>query len=379
MQTVSLAALATMLIISCAFTYSASSRDRTLSLLLNQYAADDEPGIQYVVVSESDTIFNQSVGLSNVASNTALEASQTMAAFSMTKTLTAIAVLQLVEQNKIKLDDKVTGYVTHPYDPSITVRHLLNHTAGIPNPIPLKWVHLAQAHDDYDEQVELKKILSEYSAQDFQPGKRYQYSNIGYWLLGSVIARVSEKSYAQYLSEHLFEPLNLDASEIGFTIHDENNHANGYLKQWSFMGLFGRLFVDAEMLGKNESGWRHVKNVYLNGPSFGGAIGSARAFATILQDLLSTNSILLGAAAKQLLYQQQITNAGTDIDMTLGWHIADIEGITYYYKEGGGAGFHSEMRIYPQHGFASVITSNRTSFDSRQILSELDLHFVTTE
>ena len=72
MQTVSLAALATMLIISCAFTYSASSRDRTLSLLLNQYGADDEPGIQYVVVSESDTIFNQSVGLSNVASNTAL-------------------------------------------------------------------------------------------------------------------------------------------------------------------------------------------------------------------------------------------------------------------------------------------------------------------
>ena len=47
--------------------------------------------------------------------------------------------------------------------------------------------------------------------------------------------------------------------------------------------------------------------------------------------------------------------------------------------KGGGAGFHSEMRIYPQHGFASVITSNRLSFDSRQILSELDLHFVTTE
>ena len=150
MQTVSLAALATMLLISFAFTYSASSRDKAVSLLLNQYAADDEPGIQYIVVSESDTIFNQSVGLSNVASNTALEASQTMAAFSMTKTLTAIAVLQLVEQNKIKLDDQVSVYVTHPYDPSITVRHLLNHTAGIPNPIPLKWVHLAQAHDDYD-------------------------------------------------------------------------------------------------------------------------------------------------------------------------------------------------------------------------------------
>lgn len=168
-----LTALTIILIMSYLFANGQPLDDKAPRLLLNQYAADDEPGIQYIVVSEGDTIFNQSVGLSNVASNTALEASQTMAAFSMTKTLTAIAVLQLVEQNKIKLDDQVSVYVTHPYDPSITVRHLLNHTAGIPNPIPLKWVHLVQAHDDYDEQVELKKILSEYPAQDFQPGKRY--------------------------------------------------------------------------------------------------------------------------------------------------------------------------------------------------------------
>lgn len=379
MQIVSLTVLATSLLICCSLANGAPSRDKAVSLILNHYAASDEPGIQYTVVSESDTVFTRSVGLSNVASNMALDASHTMAAFSMTKTLTAIAVLQLVEQNKIKLDDKVIAYVKHPYDPDITIRHLLNHTSGIPNPIPLKWVHLAQAHDDFDDQFELDKILNEHPTVDFQPGNRYQYSNIGYWLLGSVIARASEKSYSQYLSEHLFQPLNLSASEVGFKIHDKNNHANGYLKQWSFMGLFGRLLVDAKMLGENESGWRHVKDVYLNGASFGGAIGTARAFAKILQDLLSTNSILLGPAAKQLLYQQQVLSSGTGIDMTLGWHVAELEGIAYYYKEGGGAGFHSEMRIYPQNGLASVIMSNRTSFDSRQILSELDLHFVTTK
>ena len=223
-----LTALTIMLVISCSLANGDPLKVKAPSLLLNQYAADDEPGIQYTVVNENATVFIQSVGLSNVDNENALDASQTMAAFSITKTLTAIAVLQLVEQNEIRLDDKVTKYVKHPYDPNITIRHLLNHTSGIPNPMPLRWAHLAREHDDFDEQFELDKTLNEHASLDFQPGDRYQYSNIGYWLLGSVIARASGKTYIQYLSEHLFQPLNLSASEIGFNIYDESNHANGY-------------------------------------------------------------------------------------------------------------------------------------------------------
>ncbi len=354
----------------------AQLKDKEPSHLLRKYAVHNEPGIQYIVVNRSSTVYSHSVGLSNVEKNIALDASQTMAAFSMTKTLTAIAILQLVERNKINLTDKVTEFVTHPYNPNITIQHLLNHTSGIPDPIPLKWVHLAREHDNFNEQVELNKVLNEHSTLDFQPGERYKYNNIGYWLLGRVIKSVSKREYSEYMSEHIFQPLNLSSNEIGFHIFDKNNHAQGYLKKWSFMGLFGRFFVDPKMLGENDRGWVHIKNVYLNGPSFGGAIGTAAAFSKILQDLLSTESVLLGQRAKQLLYQQQILNSGTGIDMTLGWHMAELDGTTYYYKEGGGAGFHSEMRIYPKNGLASVIMSNKTSFNSRKILSELDIHFV---
>ncbi len=374
--------LSMMMVISCLVAQVGNGeqlKDKELSRLLSKYAAHDEPGIQYIVVDKSSTVYSHSVGLSNVEKDIVLDASQTMAAFSMTKTLTAIAVLQLVEQNKINLDNKVTEYVTHPYDPNITIQHLLNHTSGIPNPIPLKWVHLAREHDDFDEQFELNKVLNEHSTLDFKPGERYKYNNIGYWLLGRVIKSVSGIEYLEYMSEHLFQPLNLSSNEIGFQIYDKNNHAKGYLKKWSFMGLFGRFFVDPKMLSENETGWVHIKNVYLNGPSFGGAIGTAGAFSKILQDLLSTESMLLEQRTKQLLYQQQMLNSGTEIDMTLGWHMAELDGTNYYYKEGGGAGFHCEMRIYPKKGLASVIMSNRTSFNSRKILSELDIRFVENE
>jgi D-alanyl-D-alanine carboxypeptidase len=337
---------------------------------------NNDPGIQYIVVDKNVTIFEYNDGLSDIEKGDALSSSHTMAAFSMTKTLTAIAVLQLVEHNRINLDDSVSDYIKHPYSSDISIRHLLSHTSGIPNPVPLKWVHLARKHASFDETLEFAKVLNENPDSNIKPGSEYGYSNIGYWLLGKVIEKVSGNTYSDYVSENIFEVLDLNSNEIAFLIENENNHAKGYLKKWSLMNLFGRFFVDRTVLGEYEGRWLHINNVYLNGPSFGGAIGSATAFARILQDLLSEQSQLLGKKAKQLLYSQQKTNAGKDIDMTLGWHIDKLDEVTYYYKEGGGAGFHSEMRIYPDNGLASVIMTNKTSFNSRKILSELDADYV---
>ncbi len=363
------------------FTSSSSketmSRSEAVTELLNKLSGPYEPGIQYIVVDKKSIIYEQSVGLSDVAAKKPLSLPQTMAAFSMTKTLTAISVLKLIEQNKVGLDDRVDRYIKHPYDSEITVRQLLNHTSGIPNPIPLKWVHLASKHDTFVEQNAINQVLKENSDLNSQPGSKYQYSNIGYWLLGRLIEKVSEKEYANYVTENIFKPLALTPDEIGFLIVDENNHAKGYLKKWSFMNLFGRFLIDRSVIGDYEGSWLHIKNVYANGPSFGGAIGSARAFSRILQDLLSEKSKLLEEKTKRLLYVQQKTDSDNRIDMTLGWHMNKLNGITYYYKEGGGADFHSEMRIYPERGLASVLMTNRTSFNSRKRLSELDINFVT--
>jgi len=352
--------------------------DKARSVLSN-LMEDDEPGVQYIFVNKNTTILEHNVGLSNIEKGRLLNSSHTMAAFSMTKTLTAIAVLQLVELNKINLNDSVSDYIEHPYNPNISIRQLLTHTSGIANPIPLKWVHLSKEHGSFDEASALTKVLNETPDLDAQPGTEYSYSNIGYWLLGKVIEQVSGKTYSDYVTENIIEVLGLTPNEIGFLIVNENNHAKGYLNKWSFMNFFGRFFIDGNILGEYEGSWLHIKNVYLNGPSFGGAIGSATAFSKILQDLLSEESKLLNPHIKSLLYRQQETNSGEKIQMTLGWHIGELNGVRYYYKEGGGAGFHSEMRIYPEKGVASVIMVNRTSFNSRKVLSRLDKNFVEIE
>lgn len=113
----------------------------------------------------------------------------------MTKTITAIAVLQLAERQKLNIDDKAAKYIEHPYSPEITIRQLLNHTSGIPDPIPLKWVHLANSRDKFDEDKALGVVLRDNSKPDNAPGEIYAYSNIGYWLLGKVIEAVAKHDY----------------------------------------------------------------------------------------------------------------------------------------------------------------------------------------
>ena len=138
------------------------------------------------------------------------------------------------------------------------------------------------------------------------------------------------------------------------------------------MNLLKSFLIEGTTWGEYEGSWLHINNVYLNGPAFGGAIGSAKAFSRILQSLLSETSVLLGSNVKQHLYSQEKTNSGKEVDMTLGWHIGELNEMKYYFKEGGGAGFHSEMRIYPDANLASVLMVNRTSFNTRKQLSNLD-------
>ena len=344
--------------------------------LLSELSPANEPGIQYVVVDKNSVVFAHSSGHADLKNEIALSRSHTMAAFSMTKTLTAIGVLQLVERKQIKLTDKVSQYVAHPYNSDITIRQLLNHTSGLPNPMPLKWIHLAENHGTFNEGEELKKVLVDHPKSSSSPGENYEYSNIGYWLLGKVIEEISGLSYVEYINKNIFEPLDLSKNEIGFVVNREDNHAKGYLKKYSFMNLVKYFLIEDSTWGEYEGNWLHINNVYLNGPAFGGAIGSAMAFSRILQSLLTSDSVLLGDDVKQHLYAQEKKMSGEDIDMTLGWHIGELNEKKYYFKEGGGAGFHSEMRIYPDAGLATVLMTNRTSFDTKKQLSMLDREFI---
>ncbi|EMJ90780.1 serine hydrolase domain-containing protein [Leptospira alstonii] len=334
------------------------------------------PAIQYVVVSDSE-IFQFNEGLSNVSENTQITNDTTMMIYSMTKTITAISILQLVEQGKLFLDDSAIQYIPEiPYGKEVTIRRLLSQTSGIPNPIPLRWVHLREEHTKFDEQSSLQSVLSEYPELEFKPGQKYRYSNISYWLLGRIVAKVSGLSFEDYVRKNVFQRLNLKEQEANFIIPDSSKHAKGYLPKWSIFDILKSFLVDKKFIGPYEKGWLLINDHYMNGPSFGGMICSAYAFGLILQDLLKDHSKLLGANGKKLLFEQQRNLVNKPVEMTLGLHIGSQNKKEYYFKEGGGAGFHSEMRIYPKEKIGTVLIVNNGASNADSLMNTLDNVFL---
>lgn len=242
-----------------------SARSHLSSLI----RASKVPGIEYVVVDASRIRFEYHAGWADIRREVPIDAATTMMAYSMTKTITAAAVLQLVEAGKVGLDDPVERYVdAWPYGSTVTVRQLISHTSGVPNPIPLRWVHPEARHETFDENAALAAVLHDNPRPSFEPGARYAYSNIGYWILGKLVERASGDTFQAYVSQHILQPLGLAPRELGFAVNDAAHRATGYLEKYSLMNLVKRFLIDRELIGAYTGRWLEIRGHYLNGPGF---------------------------------------------------------------------------------------------------------------
>jgi len=334
------------------------------------------PGIQYLVVTSKGVLFAHVSGLSDIRRQVRMDAEATLMAYSMSKTITAAAVLTLVQSGRVGLDDPLKQYVDFmPYGDGVTIRNLISHTSGIPNPLPLRWVHPAESHDSFDEDAVLAAVLRQHPHLSFEPGAKYKYSNIGYWLLGNVVERASGESFPSYVTNQILQPLSISAAEIGYAIADPAHHSTGYLEKYSLMNLFKYALIDRHLVGDYAGNWLAIRSHYVNGPAFGGLIGNARGFGKFLQDQLRERSALFDPSTRSLFYTHQETTRGDSIPMTLGWHVGTLHGTNFFYKEGGGGGFHCMMRLYPEEGIGTIVMTNATGFDVHSLLDFVDAAF----
>lgn len=193
------------------------------------------PGAALALIHEGRLVFARGYGYADLAAREPATAQHLFRIASISKPITAIAILQLAEQGKLSLDDKVfgilTGYEAHldeGQEPDarlqdITIRHCLQHTGG--------WDR-DQSFDAMFEAVRFAKELGGPAPAgpdevircmlgqplDFTPGERYAYSNFGYCLLGRVIERLTGASYEQYVQAHVLEPLGITGMRIGASL-----------------------------------------------------------------------------------------------------------------------------------------------------------------
>jgi len=342
---------------------------RQLELRLMEFVQRGRtPGLQYMAVDATATLMSFAAGFAELR-NRPMSIDTALMAYSMSKTITAVAVLQLIEHGRLGIDDAIAMHLSwQPYGERVTVRQLLSHTGGLPNPIPLRWIH---PPGEFDESAALRSVLRDHARLATTPGTRFAYSNIGYWLLGALIEELSGVSFASYVQSEVFAPLGLTSRDMAYAISDRAEQASGYLERFSAINLMRPFLLDRRFTGEGAGRWLEIRPHRVNGPAFGGIVGSARGFATFLQDQLRGRSRVLGGRARALLYEPQRTPKG-EIPMTLGWHIGSLAAQRCYFKEGGGAGFHSMMRLYQAKGIATVLMTNATTFNVSKALDTVD-------
>jgi CubicO group peptidase (beta-lactamase class C family) len=354
---------------------------KEIDIILGSETANNKtPSVQYVIFNKDGIIHSCRSGFADIENKKTINEYTAYNLFSITKTFTAMAILQLQEQGRLNINEPVVKYLhDFIYGDNIIIKHLLNHTAGIPNPIPLSWIHPANRHVNFNRDEFFDKVMNKHNEADFNPNDEFKYSNLGYVILGRIIEKVSGITYEQYIEHNIINRAGLSANnnEISFVISQPERHAAGYIKKWSLLNIILGFFIDkSEFMGNSNGVWKPFKNYYVNGASYGGLIGNTGSLVKYLQAIMDDTSGLINVESKKLLFTENFTNDGKATGMCLSWFTGKLNGVKYYSHAGGGGGYYCEIRLYPDLGTGSVIIFNRTGISDERYLDKIDKFIV---
>ncbi len=171
------------------------------------------PGVSIAIVQDGKVVRLKGYGFANVELSVPATENSVYQLASVTKMFTATAVMMLVEDGKLGLDDKITDRLSDlpPAWKVVTVGQLLSHTSGIKSYTSVRDFHKS-ARKDYSQREILDLVAKE--PLEFAPGEKWSYSNTGYFLLGMLIEKVSGKPYGEFLSERIFKPLGMTQTRV---------------------------------------------------------------------------------------------------------------------------------------------------------------------
>ena len=275
------------------------------------------PGLSLAVVKNGKVIKAKGYGLANVELNVPATPNTVYQWASVTKQFTAAATLLLADENRLKLEERISVYLTNTPAAwsNVTVRQLLNHTSGIKSYTGLP-NFFKDIRKDFGKE-ELIGLVRDLPLE-FEPGARWAYNNTGYFLLGLIIEGVSGRSYGDFLQERIFAPLDMKTARVNEQFLIITNRATGYASvsnRWS------------------TSEFVSPTHPYSAGVLIGTVFDLAKWDAALYGDRL------LSAANRESMWTPTRLNNGKKRDYGLGWEVGALRGHRYVGHGGGIHGF----------------------------------------
>lgn len=329
-----------------------SETEKAIDALVVKALADTSvPSVSIAIVKDAKIAFAKAYGDARISPKVTATPEMRYKIASNSKQITATALLLLVEEKKLSLDDRVSRFfpkLTRAKD--ISVRQLLNHTSGYQDYYAVDYLQPSMQRD-----ITPDGILALFAQKplDFEPGTRWQYSNTNYVLLGRIIEKVSGQPFAAFLQKRIFDPL----------------------------GMHSAIDVDVKSLeasdpaGHTRYALGPVREVSAEGKGWMWATGHLAMSASDLAkwDISLMNGTILKPASIKLLSTAGMLNDGNSTRYALGLDVAQMpNGNRRWAHTGGASGFLSANRTYPDDRMAITVLSNGEGDAFRTITQELE-------
>lgn len=374
-------------LLAASFSISAQTNDEKIrsfiptldSLFKQQASLSKMPGLVYGIVYQGRLIHSNALGLAQIENGVKADKTIDFRIASMSKSFASMAILQLRDAGKLRLDDQAANYIPELKStesltkdaPVITIRHLLTHAAGFPEDNPWGDRQLGISDETFKEMIKKGITFST------NPGVSYEYSNMGFAMLGLIIKNVSGQSYQAYIKEHIFKPLGMNNTFWEYSEVPTNKLAYGY---------------------------RWIDNKWVKQPmEHDGAYGAMGGLITTLEDFSKYTTLHLSAWPERDETEKGPLKRSSLREMQFPWNISgfnpkhtypngrigssftsygyglsflqDDQGRRSVGHSGGLPGFGSNWRIYPDYDLGIISFANVTyapaSFINLKVLDSL--------
>ena len=329
-----------------------AARDAQLAPLFAPYDRADAPGMSVAVLERGRVAWARAYGLADVEAGVPATTQTNYRLAAVSKPFTAMAVLLLVHEGRLRLDDRLLDLIPEfpAYGAEIRIRHLLAHTSGL-----LDYEGLMppgarkQVHD-----ADVLALLAGREATYFPPGTRFRYSNSGYAVLAVVVERVAGVPYGRFLRERIFLPLRMKGTVANERRQEIAHRAWGYTPR-----------PPAEGGGFARSDQSPTSAVLGDGGIYSSIADLVRWDAALSGDSFLPQALIREAFTPAVLPDGTATHYG------YGWIVDSFQGILRVRHDGWTGGFRSALERYPDRARTIIVLANRADVHPGIIAEEI--------